>query len=629
MDNKPPSKPEAKPHAASGAGGLISQPGAGWLILDSLPYPIIVLSASFEVEYINQAARLTLGAHGDLSGVHCHELIRGSDGPCSVDTCPCAQLKENSHAIPFSIVHRVVDSHGNEVFRTVTATPLLDEAGNLTHIVQAYHDITDHIKFEHSMRHVLAGISSTTGVKFFNRLATALGQVLGMGEVIIGRLLPGKQAVETVAASRDEEILAPFSYPLAGAPCQETVSGKTVIVENGAWKKYPGDDYLVERKLESYLGTPLVGSNGGVIGLLVAVGHRPLANPQTLRSIITTFAARAAAEMERMDAEEELQKAREQLEHKVELRTAELRESEQRNRLLFNSGDDAVMVHGVVRRDGGMLLPGNFIEVNDVAVKRYGYSRTEMLAMSPMVLDARIDKVNPPDIMGTLLERGRIVFESAHRCKDGREVLVEIAAQAFELRGETVIMSIVRDISDRVHVQEALRASESRFRTLMEHASDALFVFNLDGQLKIVNKEACDSLGYSEEELLKLTVADVDNGFPPGKIRDYLESFLPGQQLVVNAHHRRVDGSLFPVESHITCFEYEGELLFIGQCRDITERLSAEHSLRASESRFRRIIQSTPVGMSSPMKRASSSSSTPATARSTATAATSCLTNRS
>jgi PAS domain S-box-containing protein len=122
-----------------------------------------------------------------------------------------------------------------------------------------------------------------------------------------------------------------------------------------------------------------------------------------------------------------------------------LRDSEERYRLLFSSINDAVFVHGL-NPDGS---PGQLIEVNDVACKRLGYIREELLQMHPTDVDAPETLALLPAIMDRLVAEGHAVWEGVHVTKDGRRIPVEISDRIFELRGETVGLATVRDISER------------------------------------------------------------------------------------------------------------------------------------------------------------------------------------
>jgi PAS domain S-box-containing protein len=124
----------------------------------------------------------------------------------------------------------------------------------------------------------------------------------------------------------------------------------------------------------------------------------------------------------------------------------------------------------------------------------------------------------------------------------------------------------------------ALRISEQRFRSYVEQAAEAMFVHNESGKLIDVNRGACESLGYSREELLGMEITDVVTEIPPANKWLWTRGGS-GQCSVFKSRHRRKDGSAFPVEVNFGCFEMGGGRMFLGLAQDITEREKAENEL--------------------------------------------------
>ena len=135
--------------------------------------------------------------------------------------------------------------------------------------------------------------------------------------------------------------------------------------------------------------------------------------------------------------------------------------------------------------------------------------------------------------------------------------------------------------------QQALGESEARLRRLMEQAADAFFVHDEAGRFIEVNRQACESLGYHREELLGMTIADVDTGVPPEDIPALLEKLRTGGHVTVMSTHRRRDGTEFPVEVRVGIFTVGQETLYLSLARDISERQAMEASLREREEKYR------------------------------------------
>ena len=148
---------------------------------------------------------------------------------------------------------------------------------------------------------------------------------------------------------------------------------------------------------------------------------------------------------------------------------------------------------------------------------------------------------------------------------------------------------VLQDITELRRAERELRASEARFRTFVDHAMDAFFL--LDDRLTVldVNRQACDSLGYSREELVGTHPRDFDVGLDESSIEHLRQRIAAGETLTFETRHRHKDGTSFPVEIRAGQFEPGGRLLCL--VRDITERKRGEDALRASEERFRTLVQ--------------------------------------
>jgi diguanylate cyclase (GGDEF)-like protein/PAS domain S-box-containing protein len=128
-------------------------------------------------------------------------------------------------------------------------------------------------------------------------------------------------------------------------------------------------------------------------------------------------------------------------------------------------------------------------------------------------------------------------------------------------------------------------------RSLVEYAADAFFVHDYEGHILGANRQACDSLRYSCDELLELRVQDVEVGLSSEEMTRAWGRMVPGHPVTLDGVHRRKDGSTFPVEVRVGLVEVEGRLLMLALARDVTERKEAEDLLQESERRFRQLFE--------------------------------------
>jgi len=146
-------------------------------------------------------------------------------------------------------------------------------------------------------------------------------------------------------------------------------------------------------------------------------------------------------------------------------------------------------------------------------------------------------------------------------------------------RPKRLITAIRHALQKRDEIRRR-QAAEERFRQLVEQASDAILVYDAEGRFRDVNRRACESLGYTADELQQLRMADIDGDFDSPAAAEGRARVLRGETATFSGRHRRKDGSLFPVEVRLSRFDLAGEHLFLALARDITERVEAERKIR-------------------------------------------------
>ena len=152
-----------------------------------------------------------------------------------------------------------------------------------------------------------------------------------------------------------------------------------------------------------------------------------------------------------------------------------------------------------------------------------------------------------------------------------------IGHPVLNAKGEVVeVLGTDIDVTERKRAEQELRDSETRFRTYVDHATDAFFVQDGQGRIVDVNRKACESLGYTREELIGMTPLDFDSAIDDASLRQIADRVNAGEVVAFETSHRRKDGYAFPVEVRSRPFWLAGSRLVMSVARDITERKRAE-----------------------------------------------------
>ena len=164
-------------------------------------------------------------------------------------------------------------------------------------------------------------------------------------------------------------------------------------------------------------------------------------------------------------------------------------------------------------------------------------------------------------------------FEFRRLQPSGEITWVRVIGRPHKLENDDIIWdSISLDVSDRKQAELALKASEVRFRRLVENATDAFFLHDLDGNTTDANQHAAASLGYSLDELLSLSIGDIEVGHNEQTLKEIWEKLKGGGAMAVSGQHRRKDGTIFPVDVRVGGREVDGRPHILALARDTTER---------------------------------------------------------
>lgn len=175
--------------------------------------------------------------------------------------------------------------------------------------------------------------------------------------------------------------------------------------------------------------------------------------------------------------------------------------SRNKYRKLFNYANDAMFV---ISLDHNSPTYGHFSDVNNVACKRLGYSREELLAMTPFDISDGKNHAYNSQLITRLSKEGNATFETTYVTKEGALLPVEVSALRLTIDGKELYMAIARDISERKQAEEALRQSEGLYRLLADNVHDVIWTTDAGLQPRYVSPSFHQLFGYPQIEAKKL-----------------------------------------------------------------------------------------------------------------------------
>ena len=254
-------------------------------------------------------------------------------------------------------------------------------------------------------------------------------------------------------------------------------------------------------------------------------------------------------------------------------------------RSIFDSAVD-----GIIVIDGRGLIRA----FNPAAERLFGYAAAEVVGENVNVLMPSPDREQHDRYIANYLETGiaRIIGtgrEVRGRRKDGSTFPLHLSVGRMDIDGEPAFTGILHDLSHRVQIEEALRKSEERVRSIVESAVDGIVVIDDRGLIQAFNPSAERLFGYCLSEVLGRNVSMLmpspDRERHDGYIHQYLTT---GRQKIIGIGREvtavRKDGTTFPVHLSVGEMNYEGKRSFTGILHDLSDRVALEHRLAEQKS---------------------------------------------
>ena len=313
----------------------------------------------------------------------------------------------------------------------------------------AWLDITEQKQVQDVMEALARANSSDDPDAFLQACVRNLARAYGARYAFVGLLQPDRQGVITLAVWAGDAYAPNFEYALDGTPCKDILDLKKELIPRDASLLYADDAMLVQMGIESYFGTPLIASDGTMMGLLSVMDIRPMALTRWTAPILGVFAARVAVELERKAALDSLHALNASLEQRVQVRTLEL-EAANRELEAFAYSVSHDLRAPLRAIDGfSQALLEDYGDTFDKTARGYLQRvRTGTRNMNVLIDDLlRLSRISQAPLQPADVDLSAMAHEIAARLRQhapGRSVRVEIAP-GLRVQGDPGLLRILLD----------------------------------------------------------------------------------------------------------------------------------------------------------------------------------------
>jgi PAS domain S-box-containing protein len=426
------------------------------------------------------------------------------------------------------------DENGNiRGWLEVCAFPLKDDEGNVTGVIEHVRDITERMRAEEELRESEERFRAT-----FEQAAVGMTQV-----DLEGRFLRVNQKFSDITGYTIDE--------LAGLSVGDITYAPDFPEEQGLINKLFTGEISTFSREKRY-----VRKDGSLLWILLTVTLvRENGLPKNYLGVTQDIT-------ERKQAEESLQLMQQ----------------------MIDQAQDEASLAGP---------DGRFYYVNDAKCRSLGYTREELLSMYVWDVDPDMSPETWSRAWQSLKEKGYIKLETRHRTRDGEIFSTEIWSTYINFHGNEYVCAFVRDITERKCFEKSLKLTQFT----MDRAGDMILWVAPDGQFIYVNEAACQTFGYTREEMVGMTAFDTCPSWTEESWAKHWKEIKERGSFEIEASLRKKDGSFFPGEISVNYLVYEGKEYNCSFIRDITERKGAEQALKESEEKFRALAETTQAGI--------------------------------
>jgi PAS domain S-box-containing protein len=348
------------------------------------------------------------------------------------------------------------------------------------------------LETDEALRAILQGTATETGHGFFAALVQNLSKALGTHGAWVTEYFPERRRLRALAFWMEGQWVKNYEVDIAGTPCERVIqTAKLVHFPDRILEIYPESEDLEAIGAVSYMGVPLQNTDGHILGHMAVIDRRPIPAEPRIHAIFQIFAARAAAELQRLRAE------------------AEVREREEKVGRLLSSAMDAI-----IELDDELHIT----HVNP-ATERAFRCRADHLTGQSFRRFVSPDDASKLVVLVTELD-GRpegqqsrwIPGGLAARCPDGHVFPAEATLSRFELHHQKFITLILRNVLDRVEAEQKIQSLTAERELLREELQALHHEQSLIGESDALQQVLCDIRQVAVTDATVLILGETGTG---------------------------------------------------------------------------------------------------------------------
>ena len=425
-------------------------------------------------------------------------------------------------------------------------------------------------------------LEESKGDFFFDTMCLSLSKSLGIGMIFIGKYIKKEHSIKSISFWNKNQFVSEVSYPVKGTPTEVVMKTNSIrFYQEDIQLHFPNDSSLEYWNVNSYIGCPLLNSQGEFVGYIGIMDSKPIHNISLAQSVLHIYSHSLGRELERMNQKQKIENG------------------ELRYKAIYDQSPYGIVVSS---KNGKLTVNPRFCEM-------LGYTKAEFSTLK------RIDITHPDDLEVHLehIEEAKsnstkqATFRKRYIKKNGDVCHAKVnVSNIFHTTDDLVENFIlVEDITEKLNKEKELRDNQKLTKNIIETAQDAVITFNHNDKVIEWNKQAEVMLGYKKEEAKQMSFSQfIDLKFDDNDKSLTLKEFVKiykGKMVIerMEVTARGKDGKMFPAELSLSPIKVNDFYVYSTFIRDISTHKEYQNILKQNlkelnnkNSELRRYIDS-------------------------------------